>query len=231
MDIYFSFQGALCFSIAHILIRRGLVESNAMTGSFISLSMSAVLLWILVPFFAPLSALWSSGRADLRHRRNIRSRHRPHSELRGHREDRCGAIGADRQLVADLRVDLRRDFSRRSLGAAEYRRHATRDRRYDRSVALETSHGRVAQARCHLSVGRRHGVRGLGDSPQGRLGSNPHSGVGGSGDGRLGGALFICAVAGSRRQGRLQAEPPKRRLAVSRRRLSTPRRCSRYSMR
>lgn len=59
MDIYFSFQGALCFSIAHILIRRGLVESNAMTGSFISLSMSAVLLWILVPFFAPLSALWS----------------------------------------------------------------------------------------------------------------------------------------------------------------------------
>lgn len=59
MDIYFSFQGALCFSIAHILIRRGLVESNAMTGSFISLSMSAVLLWILLPFFAPLSALWS----------------------------------------------------------------------------------------------------------------------------------------------------------------------------
>jgi drug/metabolite transporter, DME family len=59
MDIYFSFQGALCFSIAHILIRRGLIESNAMTGSFISLSMSAVLLWILLPFFAPLSALWS----------------------------------------------------------------------------------------------------------------------------------------------------------------------------
>jgi uncharacterized membrane protein len=57
MDIYFSFQAALCFSIAHILIRRGLVESNAMTGSFISLSMSAGVLWCLVPFFVPLSAL------------------------------------------------------------------------------------------------------------------------------------------------------------------------------
>ena len=59
MDIYFSFQAALCFSIAHIFIRRGLVGSNAMTGSFISLSMSAALLWLLFPFFAPLSALWT----------------------------------------------------------------------------------------------------------------------------------------------------------------------------
>lgn len=59
MAIYFSFQAALCFSIAHILIRRGLVESNAMTGSFISLSMSAVMLWLAVPFFVPLSALWN----------------------------------------------------------------------------------------------------------------------------------------------------------------------------
>ncbi|MGH7887665.1 MAG: DMT family transporter [Candidatus Binatia bacterium] len=59
MAIYFSFQAALCFSIAHILIRRGLVESNAMTGSFISLSMSAVVLWLAVPFFVPVSALWN----------------------------------------------------------------------------------------------------------------------------------------------------------------------------
>jgi len=59
MAIYFSLQAALCFSIAHILIRRGLIESNAMTGSFISLSMSAIVLWILLPFFVPLSALWT----------------------------------------------------------------------------------------------------------------------------------------------------------------------------
>ena len=52
MDIYFSFQAALCFSIAHIFIRRGLVESNAMTGSFISLSMTALVLWLLFPLFA-----------------------------------------------------------------------------------------------------------------------------------------------------------------------------------
>ena len=60
MDVYFSFQAALCFSIAHILIRRGLVGSNAMTGSFISLSMSAVTLWALVPFLASFSGLWNA---------------------------------------------------------------------------------------------------------------------------------------------------------------------------
>ena len=59
MAVYFSFQAALCFSIAHILIRRGLVQSNAMTGSFTSLSISAAVLWLLLPFFAPLSALWT----------------------------------------------------------------------------------------------------------------------------------------------------------------------------
>jgi hypothetical protein len=57
VDIYFAFLAALCFSIAHIMIRRGLVGSNAMTGSFISLSMSAAVLWLLFPFFAPFAAL------------------------------------------------------------------------------------------------------------------------------------------------------------------------------
>jgi len=59
VEIYFSFQAALCFSIAHILIRRGLVGSNAMTGASISLFMSAAVLWCLVPFFVSLSALWT----------------------------------------------------------------------------------------------------------------------------------------------------------------------------
>jgi drug/metabolite transporter (DMT)-like permease len=59
MAEYFSLQASLCFSIAHILIRRGLVGSNALTGSFISLTMTAGLLWLLIPFFVPLSALWN----------------------------------------------------------------------------------------------------------------------------------------------------------------------------
>jgi len=57
LTVYFSFQAALCFSIAHILIRRGLKESNALTGSLISLTMSAVVLWCALPFFVPLTAL------------------------------------------------------------------------------------------------------------------------------------------------------------------------------
>jgi len=59
MAEYYAFQAALCFSIAHVLIRRGLVGSNAMTGAFISLLISAVVLWLSVPFFVPLAALWN----------------------------------------------------------------------------------------------------------------------------------------------------------------------------
>lgn len=59
MAEYFSLQAALCFSIGHIMIRRGLVDSNAMTGAFISLSMSAGILWILLLLTIPLTALWT----------------------------------------------------------------------------------------------------------------------------------------------------------------------------
>jgi drug/metabolite transporter, DME family len=59
MAHYFSFLAVLFFSIAHILIRRGLVHSNAMTGSFISLTISAVVLLLLVPFFVPYGSLWN----------------------------------------------------------------------------------------------------------------------------------------------------------------------------
>ena len=59
----FALLASLCFATSHILIRRGLAKSNAITGSFISLALTAITLWILVPFFVPLSsfgtpALW-----------------------------------------------------------------------------------------------------------------------------------------------------------------------------
>ena len=56
---YFALQAAFCFAVSHILIRRGMVNSNAITASFISLTMSALLLWSLVPFFVSLSAFWT----------------------------------------------------------------------------------------------------------------------------------------------------------------------------
>jgi DME family drug/metabolite transporter len=59
MAQYFAFQAAFCFAVSHILIRRGMVNSNAITASFISLAMSAAFLWVLVLFFVPLSALWT----------------------------------------------------------------------------------------------------------------------------------------------------------------------------
>lgn len=61
MAEYFAFQAALCFSIAHIFVRRGLVHSNALTGSFISLGTSAAIFWLLALALAPLSTLQAPG--------------------------------------------------------------------------------------------------------------------------------------------------------------------------
>jgi len=59
MAEYYAFQAALCFSIAHILVRRGLVGSNALTGSVISLGTSALIFWLLAASLFPLSLLWT----------------------------------------------------------------------------------------------------------------------------------------------------------------------------
>src|SRR3972149_3688737 len=61
MAEYFAFQAALCFSIAHIFVRRGLVNSNALTGSFISLGTSAAIFWLLALALVPLSTLQAPG--------------------------------------------------------------------------------------------------------------------------------------------------------------------------
>ena len=61
MAEYYAFQTALCFSIAHILVRRGLVHSNALTGSLISLGTSAIIFWLLLMAFIPLSELRAPG--------------------------------------------------------------------------------------------------------------------------------------------------------------------------
>jgi len=59
MAEYYAFQAALCFSIAHVLIRRGLVGSNALTCSVISLATTALIFWLLVLLSLPLSLLRS----------------------------------------------------------------------------------------------------------------------------------------------------------------------------
>ena len=61
MAEYFAFQAALCFSIAHVFVRRGLVHSNALTGSFISLGTSAAIFWLLALALVPLSTLRAPG--------------------------------------------------------------------------------------------------------------------------------------------------------------------------
>ena len=56
MTVYISLLAAFCFSVSHVMNRRGLVTSNAMTGSLISIGMSAIATWVMVPFFIPLSS-------------------------------------------------------------------------------------------------------------------------------------------------------------------------------
>jgi drug/metabolite transporter (DMT)-like permease len=59
MAIPLALLAAFCFAVSHILVRRGMVNSNALTASVISLSMSAIVSWGLVVIFVPLSALWT----------------------------------------------------------------------------------------------------------------------------------------------------------------------------
>lgn len=59
MSEYFAIQASFCFALAHVLNRRGLASSNGITASLFSLSMSAIALWALVPFFVPLSTFRS----------------------------------------------------------------------------------------------------------------------------------------------------------------------------
>ncbi|MGH7843998.1 MAG: DMT family transporter [Candidatus Binatia bacterium] len=63
MSIYFALQAGFFFACSHVLIRRGLVNSNAVTASLISLSATAVISGILALFMVPLEsfltpALW-----------------------------------------------------------------------------------------------------------------------------------------------------------------------------
>ena len=63
MAVYLALLAAFCFAVSHILIRRGLVNSNALTASVISLGISAIVAWTLALSFVPIShlatpALW-----------------------------------------------------------------------------------------------------------------------------------------------------------------------------
>lgn len=60
MAEYYALQSAFCFSIAHIFVRRGLVHSNALTGSLISLATAGIGFWILALLLAPLGLLRNS---------------------------------------------------------------------------------------------------------------------------------------------------------------------------
>lgn len=59
MSIYFALQAGFFFACSHVLVRRGLVNSNAMTGSLISLSATALISWILVLLVVPLDNFWT----------------------------------------------------------------------------------------------------------------------------------------------------------------------------
>jgi drug/metabolite transporter, DME family len=57
MAVYLALLAAFCFAVSHILIRRALVSSNALTASVISLGISAAVAWILALTFVPVSRL------------------------------------------------------------------------------------------------------------------------------------------------------------------------------
>jgi drug/metabolite transporter, DME family len=59
MSEFFALLSSLGFAFSHILIRRGLAKSNPLAGFCISISISAITLWILTALYLPLSAFWT----------------------------------------------------------------------------------------------------------------------------------------------------------------------------
>ena len=59
MGEYLAVLASLFFAFSHILIRRALVTSNPITGSIVSVTISMVALWTVVPFFMPISSFLS----------------------------------------------------------------------------------------------------------------------------------------------------------------------------
>lgn len=59
MSEFFSLLSALGFAASHILIRRGLAQSNPVAGFCISITISAVTLWTLALLYVPLESFWT----------------------------------------------------------------------------------------------------------------------------------------------------------------------------
>ena len=208
MDIYFSFQAALFFSIAHIFIRRGLVESNAMTGSFISLSMTAAVLWLMFPFFAPFSALWT-----------------PVSLIFVAAGIFAPGIGRTMSYVGIEKIGVARSvpvansspiFA--SIFAVIFLAEVWVPQNIVGTLLVISGVISLSVSKPAQGPWRKLDViypligatrfRRLGDFAQGRSGLRSGSGARGRDHGGLGGALLVCFVAGSRRQIGVKAHAP-----------------------
>lgn len=56
MSEFLALSSAFCFSISHIIIRRGLAHTDAVTGSLISIGLTAVTLWLVALVYLPFEA-------------------------------------------------------------------------------------------------------------------------------------------------------------------------------
>ena len=59
MSIYYAFIASLNFAASHILIRRGLAQSNPLAGFAISIVISALTLWAMAAATLPLAVFWT----------------------------------------------------------------------------------------------------------------------------------------------------------------------------
>ena len=59
MSIFYALIASFNFAVSHILIRRGLAQSNPLAGFAISILISAVALWSMVAVTLPLSVFWT----------------------------------------------------------------------------------------------------------------------------------------------------------------------------
>ena len=135
MAEYYALQAAFCFSVAHIFVRRGLVHSNALTGSLISLGTSAVGILDFSSFCLPRllhsksSSIGYFAAAGL-----FAPAIGQTLGLHRHGAHRRGARLGHRQHFTDLFVHLCGVASGRTMAGAEHSGHVPRDRWHRRTL-------------------------------------------------------------------------------------------------
>ena len=144
------FKPRFVFRSPMYLMRRGLVHSNALTGSLISLGDQRCNFLVVGCDFDSTVGTVDAGYRLFYRRGCFRAGYRSNSGLHRHGTDRRGSVVSDRQFIADLFIDLCRTVFGRSMAGAKYSRHVPVILGVIILSSGKSADGRLAEERCYF---------------------------------------------------------------------------------